>query len=156
MRGSIAPTAAQDPIIAASRPSSPPTPRRKNVDFTSRRLADVIVAAPAGQIDHVHAKQLEQALMPLVDEASARQTPVVLDFSGVEYISSMGLRILMVAAKNMRAKNAPIAIAALQPAVEEIFEIARFQFLLDAFPSVRDALLKLSVPAAAAYDAPAT
>jgi anti-anti-sigma factor len=126
------------------------------VDFTSRRLADVIVAVPAGQIDHPNAKQLEQALLPLVDEASAKQMPLVLDFSGVEYISSMGLRILMVAAKQMRAKHAPIAVAALQPAVEEIFEIARFKFILDAFPSVRAALLKLSAPAAAAYDASAT
>ena len=126
------------------------------MDFTSRRLADVVVAVPAGQIDHVNAKQLEQALMPLVGEASANQTPVVLDFSAVEYISSMGLRILMLAAKQMRANNVPIAVAALQPEVEEIFEIARFKFILDVVPSVRAALEKLSATAAAAYDGSAT
>ncbi len=125
------------------------------MDFTSRRLADVIVAIPAGQIDHVSAKELEQALMPLVDEAASARKPVVLDFSGVDYISSMGLRILMLAAKRMRANDAPIAIAALQPAVEEIFEIARFKFILDVAPSVRAALAKMSAPAAAAYDASA-
>ena len=123
------------------------------MDFSSCRLADVVVAVPAGEIDHVNAMQLEQALMPLVNEASSKQMPLVLDFSGVEYISSMGLRILMVAAKQMRSKNAPIAVAALQPAVEEIFAIARFKFILDIFPSVRVALLELSAPAAAAYDA---
>ena len=126
------------------------------MDFSSCRLADVVVAVPAGEIDHVSAMQLEQALMPLVSEASSKQMPLVLDFSGVEYISSMGLRILMVAAKQMRSRNAPIAVAALQPAVEEIFEIARFKFILDVFPSVRVALLELSPPAAAAYDASAS
>ena len=125
------------------------------MDFTSRRLADVIVAVPAGQIDHPSAKQLEQDLMPLVAEASANKMPLVLDFAGVEYISSMGLRVLMMASKEMRAKNAPIALAALQPSVEEIFEIARFKFIVDVFPSVRDALQKVSSPAAAAYDASA-
>jgi len=125
------------------------------VEFTSRRLADVVVAVPAGQIDHVNAKQLEQVLLPLVAEASSRQTPVVLDFAGVDYISSMGLRVLMLAAKQMRAANVPIAVAALQPVVEEIFEIARFKFILDVLPSVRAALEKVSASAAAAYDASA-
>ena len=126
------------------------------MDFTSRRLADVIVAVPTGQIDYLTAKQLEQALMPLVDEASANQMPLVLDFSSVDYISSMGLRILMMAAKRMRANDAPIAVAGLQPAVDEIFEIARFKFVLDVVPSVRAALAKVSAPAVAAYDASAT
>lgn len=126
------------------------------MEFRSRRVADVMLAVPAGQIDHVNAKQLEQSLMPLVDAASGSQAPLVLDFSGVEYISSMGLRILMVASKQMRAKSAPIAVAALQPAVAEIFDIARFKFIVDVYPSVRDALQKLSPRAAAAYDALAT
>lgn len=125
------------------------------MEFTSRRLADVVVAVPAGQIDHVNAKQFELALMPLVVEAAAEKRPLVLDFAGVDYISSMGLRILMLAAKEMRAGHAPIAVAAVQPAVEEIFEIARFKFILDVVPSVRAALAKVSAPAAAAYDAPA-
>lgn len=126
------------------------------MDFSSRRLADAVVAAPAGQIDHVNAPQFENALMPLVGEATGGQAPLVLDFSKVEYISSMGLRVLMVAARQMRASHAPFAVAALQPTVEEIFEIARFKFVVDIFPSVRAALLEFSAPAAAAYDAAAT
>jgi anti-anti-sigma regulatory factor len=68
----------------------------------------------------------------------------------------MGLRVLMMASKQMRSRNAPIAIAGLQPAVDEIFEIARFRFVVEVFPSVRDALVALSAPAAAAYDAART
>ena len=127
-----------------------------NVEFSSRRLADVVVAAPVGQIDHPSAQQLQQALAPIVEDAAARKAPLVLDFSSVEYISSMGLRVLMVAAKQMRSRSAPIAVAALQPVVEEIFDIARFKHVLQAFPSVRDALQELSGPALAAYDASAT
>ena len=80
----------------------------------------------------------------------------MLDFTGVEYISSMGLRVLMVAAKQMKSRNAAVAVAGLQPEVAEIFEIARFRFVVDVFPSVRDALVALSAPAAAAYDASRT
>jgi len=42
---------------------------------------------------------------------------IVVDLSGVDYISSVGLRVLMVAAKTMRARRAAIAVASLQPVV---------------------------------------
>jgi hypothetical protein len=44
-------------------------------------------------------------------------------------------------------------VAALQPVVEEIFDIARFRYVLEVFPSVRAALNEMSAPALAAYDA---
>jgi anti-anti-sigma factor len=123
------------------------------VKFSSRRVADVVVAALAGNIDHQNARLLQDALSPIVNDAGDRSTPVVLDFSGVEYINSMGLRVLMIAAKEMRSRNVSISVAALQPFVEEIFEIARFQHVLPVFPSVRAALKDVSEEAAAAYEA---
>jgi anti-sigma B factor antagonist len=125
------------------------------VQFSSRRLAEVIVAAPVGQIDHPNAEQLKQALTPILD-ASAGKSALVLDFAGVEYISSMGLRVLLMAAKQLRAQNARIAVAALQPVVKEIFDIARFNHVLEVFTSVRAALEQISPSALAAYDAVAT
>ena len=125
------------------------------MEFSSRRFADVVVAAPVGQINHTSAQQLQQALGPLVEAAAAAKAALVLDFAGVEYISSMGLRVLMVAAKQMRSQSATIAVASLQPVVEEIFDIARFKHVLQVFPSVRAALQELSAPALAAYDAAA-
>ena len=125
------------------------------MEFSSRRVADVVVAMPAGKLDHNHAVRLEEALAPILNDAAAAKTPIVLDFSRVDYISSMGLRVLMAASKQMRAHDAPIAVAALQPTVEEIFNIARFNFVLQVFPSVRAALETLSPSAAAADDATA-
>jgi anti-anti-sigma factor len=121
------------------------------MDFHSRTLADAIVAAPTGQIDHGNAMRLKEALDPLVEKACASKSPLVLDFERVDYISSMGLRVLMMVAKDMHAHGAPAAVAALRPVVQEIFDIARFQYVLQVFPTVRAALDKLSPPAAAAY-----
>jgi anti-sigma B factor antagonist/stage II sporulation protein AA (anti-sigma F factor antagonist) len=121
--------------------------------FSQRRYADAVVAAPAGHIDHPTAQQLEQTLAPLIAEAGAARAPVVLDFADVDYISSMGLRVLMIVARQMRAHGARIAVASLQPVVAEIFEIARFAHVVEVFPTVRDALQALSPPAAATYAA---
>lgn len=126
------------------------------MEFSSQRLVDVFVAAPVGQIDHPNAELLRQALAPTLDAAIAAKAPLVLDFSQVSYISSMGLRVLLLAAKQLRAVNAKVAIAALQPVVTEIFGIARFNHVLEIYPDVRTALGQFSTSALAAYDAAAT
>ena len=123
------------------------------MDIASRRLADVVVVAPAGPIDHPNAQHLERALAPILAPDANDAAALVLDFGGVGYVSSMGLRVLMVAAKALRARNSRIAVAALQPVVAEIFDIARFTHVLEVFPSVRDALAAVSAPALAAWDA---
>ena len=126
------------------------------MQFSSQRLVDVVVAAPIGQIDHPNAEQLKQALAPILDAGVPGRCVLVLDFSHVDYISSMGLRILLMAAKQVRARGGRIAVAALQPVVKEIFEIARFNHVLEFFPDVRAALAQLSTEALAAYDTRAT
>ena len=125
------------------------------MQFSSQQLVDVFLAAPVGQIDQPNAQQLQQALAPVLEAAALSKSALVLDFAGVEYISSVGLRILLMAAKQLRAHNATIAVAALQPVVKEIFDIARFNHVLEMFTSVRAALEQLSAPALAAYDAAA-
>ena len=113
--------------------------------------ADVLVATATGRIDFAGAQVLEGALAP----ALAQDGPVrgiVIDLAGVDYISSVGLRVLMVAAKSMRARKASIAVASLQPVVAEIFEISRFHHVVDVRGSVRDAIAAVSPEALAAYD----
>jgi anti-anti-sigma factor len=123
------------------------------MEISTRQFVDVLVAAPVGRIDHYNAGQLEEALIPLSERSGINKWAVVLDFAGVEYISSIGLRVLMVAAKQMRAHDARIAVAGLQPVVAEIFAISRFDRVLDVYPSVRSALEKLSAPALEAFNA---
>lgn len=121
------------------------------MEFATRLVADIAIAAPAGRIDHASAENFRVALEPLLAQCAEGGTGVVLDFSGVEYISSVGLRVLMVAAKQVRAQKGRIAIAAMQPVVKEIFEISRFNMVYEAFDAVPAALDKLSPAAAAAY-----
>lgn len=113
--------------------------------------ADVLVATATGRIDFAGAQVLEGALA----SALAPDGPVrgiVIDLADVDYISSVGLRVLMVAAKAMRARKASIAVASLQPVVAEIFEISRFHHVVDVRGSVRDAIAAVSPEALVAYD----
>ena len=122
------------------------------MQISSRRYGDVVVAAPTGRIDHANADSLSAALAPFVDGAANGTAALVLDFSGVDYISSVGLRVLMMAAKQVRGQARRIGVAAPQPMVREIFEISRFNMVLDLSPTVRGGIERLSPDAAKAYD----
>lgn len=118
---------------------------------TTQAYADVVVAAASGRIDFAGAQALEAALAPALDPES-RVRGIVVDLGGVDYVSSVGLRVLMVAAKALRARKASIAVASLQPIVAEIFEISRFHHVVDVRPNLRDAIGAISAQALAAYD----
>lgn len=121
--------------------------------ITTQQFADTTVVAPQGRIDHRSASDLEAALLPLVAQACERRGALVLDFSGVEYISSVGLRVLMIAAKQMRAAQAQLSVAALSSVVAEIFTISRFDKVLTVNATLEDALAQASDVALAAYRA---
>jgi anti-anti-sigma factor len=121
------------------------------VQFQSRHFGSVAVAAPAGRLDHSTADGFEHALLPLAQDAQS--AALIVDFANVDYISSVGLRVLMLAAKAARARNARIAAVALQPIVAEIFTISRFDSVFEVFASLREALAAMSPEAVAAFDA---
>ena len=121
------------------------------MQIASRHCGNIIVAVPEGRVDHTAAAAFEQALTPLVGNVDA--AGLVLDFGGVEYISSVGLRVLMIAAKQVRGRKGRIAVVALRPVVAEIFKISRFDAIVEVFPSVRTALAEWSTEAVAAFDA---
>ena len=114
------------------------------MELTERRAGRAVVLAPAGRIDMGTADQLRERLIPLVAAAGKSGESVVLDFSGVDYISSAGLRVLMLAAKEARTSGGKIAVAALQPLVNEIFQISRFDKVLPCHAGVDEAIAAIA------------
>jgi len=122
------------------------------MELVSKRFADTVVVLPRGRIDHATAEQFKAALALHLAPGAARD-PLVIDLTGVEYISSVGLRVLMLASKQAKAQGCALAVCGLQPVVREIFEISRFNLVLQVFPSLREALAALSTEALAAFGA---
>ena len=123
------------------------------MELSPRRFADAVVLAPAGRIDQNSADSFRAALAPHMERCATGQDRVVLDLSRVDYISSAGLRVLMLARKQAKVQGGSLAVAGLGPVVKEIFEISRFTVVFDIHQTVRDALAALSPAALAAFDA---
>jgi len=111
-----------------------------HLQIATRQVADAVIAMPVGRIDHRTAGEFEAALTPLVTAAAAAKGALVLDFSRIEYISSVGLRVLMIAAKKMREREAPLLVTELQSVVAEIFAISRFDRILTLTATLDDAM----------------
>jgi anti-anti-sigma factor len=95
------------------------------------------VVAVSGRLDTVSAPVFEAQTASLLGETHAR---VLLDLSGLTYISSMGLRSIIRIIKHTAACGGRTGIFAVQPQILEIIEITGFDLLLDVFPDRETAL----------------
>ena len=120
--------------------------------LSPKRFADAVVVSPVGRVDQSSADTFKDALAPHLERCAAGEDRLVLDLSGLEYISSAGLRVLMLAAKQSKAQGGTLLLTGLQPLVREIFEISRFTMVFDITLSLRDALAKASASALAAFE----
>ncbi len=113
------------------------------MELSSCRLGSVCVLQVHGRLDHAHAKAFEVALAPHLVDCTDAGAPLVLDFSQVVYISSVGLRVLLLAAKQVKTQRGRIAIAALTPIVTEVFQVSHFNLVVKVFADVATAAAAL-------------
>jgi anti-sigma B factor antagonist/stage II sporulation protein AA (anti-sigma F factor antagonist) len=121
------------------------------MDLSPRRFADTLVLAPTGRIDHQNAEAFRVALTPHLVACTPDKDRLVVDLSRLDYISSAGLRVFMLAARQTKTQQGTLVLAGLQPLIGEIFSIARFDLVLQMFPSLREALARVSPAALAAF-----
>lgn len=108
--------------------------------MAAERHGDVLVVRPQERLDHATSEPFLDSLAPHLALCRPGGMRIVMDLSGLEYVSSAGLRAFMLAAKQAKAQEGDLVIAGLQPVVQEIFEISRFTLLFRIFPDLDAAL----------------
>jgi anti-anti-sigma factor len=121
------------------------------VELAQARYADVLVVSVGGRVDHATAEDFKSRLWPQLANCRAGGDQLVLDLGGLEYISSAGLRVLMLAAREAKVQDGTLVVCGLQPVVREIFEISRFNVVFRVLPDLPRALGELSDRAATAH-----
>lgn len=112
------------------------------MNLPTREQSGVLIVSVSGRIDHLASEEFTQAIEPILQQCKNGNRPVLLDFSAVEYISSAGLRVLMMASRRAKAEKGVFAIASLQPLVQEVFAISRFNLIMPCYVSI-DAACKV-------------
>ena len=106
------------------------------MEITKETIDGVVVISPVGRVDSNSAREVEEALLPLFDAAA----PVVVDFATLSYISSAGLRVLLLAARRSKATGIPLSLAGMSKPVDEVFRISGFAKLFHIHANRADAL----------------
>lgn len=93
------------------------------MEITTRELKNIDVVAVTGRVDSRTAPKLDQVLKGLVDN---RRTRIVLDLSGVEYLSSAGLRCMVSCLREVQKPilGGDLRLANPSQRVAEVLELA--------------------------------
>lgn len=108
------------------------------VSVTSAKDADdVTILKIGGYLDTTTASELETALYSLLSRNSYK---IVIDLTGVTYISSAGWGIFIGEIKEIRNHGGDLKLAGMVGDVFEVFQLLEFQSILEAYPSTEEAV----------------
>ena len=105
------------------------------MEITKEMKAGYCVVRLDGRLDAVTAPEVEGFLGQEVEEGKAA---LAVDLSGVDYVSSAGLRVFLVTAKKLKASGGELSLAGLTGNVKEVIEISGFPSIMPCFDSVND------------------
>jgi len=105
------------------------------MDWRLDRSGEKLVGRPVGRVDETTWEQFSTDLTSAVREAASASLGLVVDLSGLEYMSSRGLRALTIAKREAGDKVA-IKLAAPNEHMREILAISRYDKLFEIVDSV--------------------
>lgn len=92
------------------------------MEVTSRTVGGIAVISLEGEIDGKTAPQAQEAIVPLMPEGA----PLVLDMSGVGFMSSAGLRMMLLLYRQGASKGCTMALAGLSEDISDTMDATGF------------------------------
>ncbi|MCF8358269.1 MAG: STAS domain-containing protein [Prolixibacteraceae bacterium] len=90
-----------------------------------------------GRIDTTNFNEFENEVVGIIGTGEKN---IVLNCKGLNYISSSGLRVFLIAQKKLMALNGKLHLCEMQPTIKEIFDISGFSTIFKIFETEEEAL----------------
>ncbi len=110
------------------------------MEITSTKKQNYILVGIEGRLDAGSAAEAEKQILALI---TASDNKFIINLSELRYISSAGLRALLVIAKEIKSKNGSLVICSMIESVKKVFDISGFSSILDLTETVQSAEKKL-------------
>ncbi len=107
------------------------------MEIVTEKNEKAVVVSLKGRIDAVTAPELEKKINGFIKEGEGC---FVINFENLEYISSAGLRVVLVIAKKLKSVNGQVLISNLKGVVKEVFDISGFTSILQIYETENEAL----------------
>ena len=111
------------------------------MEITEERRADILVLRVIGKLDASTSRELQDKILPLIDSNHGK---LIIDLSQLDYVSSAGLRVFLLAAKRMNDAKGTMILCSLKDTVKQVFDIAGFSSFLKLAGSSEEAIKNLS------------
>lgn len=106
------------------------------MEVREENLGEATALVPVSRVDSATAKAFEAKVLQVVNSGVAK---IVMDFSEMDYISSAGLRVVLVGAKMTRAPR-KFVLCSMKPHIREVFDVSGFARILTILPDRAAAL----------------
>lgn len=93
------------------------------IDLHAELDDGVLVLKPSGRIDGANAKDYEDSLM---DRISKGHSKILMNCEAIDYISSAGLRVLLMASRRAGDAAGKLVLCAVQEPVRDVFKYSGF------------------------------
>lgn len=110
------------------------------MEILTEKQSDALVFVISGRLDGSTAPDLQDSMMSQLDAAPA----IIVDCAALDYISSAGLRVLLLTTKECKKARRAFCLCSLQEEVQEVFKLSGFSSIIETFASREQALDKLS------------
>lgn len=107
------------------------------MEIYEKKAESCIIVGIIGRLDTTNYGILENKMKELIDN---KQIRILVDCSKMDYVSSSGLRILLMTLKSITQANGKFVLCELQENIKEIFEISGFNSIFEICPTQSDAL----------------
>lgn len=112
------------------------------LEITDTTEQGIAIVQLTGRLDGSTSAQADKFLADL--DTAKPGVSILIDATQLEYMSSAGLRVLLMAAKRAKAADSSIAMANPQQGVKQVLEISGFTSILDIHPSREEGLKALA------------
>lgn len=107
------------------------------MEIKKNKLGNFLVIDLPGRLDTSNYQELEKSLIGVIDQG---EKDIVINCSGLNYISSSGLRVFLIALKKLSSSGGRFHLCSLQDNIQEIFEIAGFTTIFTIFSTLDEAV----------------
>jgi anti-sigma B factor antagonist len=107
------------------------------MNTTEEKQSGVVILKPEGRIDAAESPGLEELVLGVIGRGDAR---LVMDLGAVPYISSRGLRVVLLGAKQAAAAGGTLAVCSPQVFVRKVFQSVGLDGIIDVFNTAGEAV----------------
>lgn len=101
---------------------------------------DALIIHMYGELDHHNCEEVRSKLDDRIEREKSKK--VILDFSGITFMDSSGIGVIIGRYKKMNLSNGKICVAQARNTVEKVFMLSGMNKIIDIYNTIDDALLK--------------